>query len=191
MKVRRLVVSLGIALVPLALVASVAEGAAPWSKADKKKPAAAKSDDFTLTDVHGPWLIMAATFTGEGAEDQARMLVKELRSRYKLKAYTYQKKFDFSKPLEGRGVDRFGGPQQMRYQNGNVVVETAVLVGDYEQVGDDAARKTLKKIKYMKPDALTKVEHTSQTMAALHAIQKAAMPREKGEPEKGPMEEPS
>ena len=138
-----------------------AVAANPWSKAEKKKPAAPNSDDFELTETNGPWLIMAATFTGEGSEDQARTLVKELRGKYKLKAYTYQKKFDFSKPMEGRGVDRFGGPQQMHYQNGDVVVETAVLVGDYQQVGDETARKTLKKIKYMQPEALTKVEHTT------------------------------
>ena len=129
---------------------------------------------------------MAATFTGDGAEDQARALVKELRTRYKLKAYTWQKKFDFSKPIEGRGVDRFGGPTQMHYQN-DKVIETAVLVGDYERVDDETARKTLKKIKLMQPETLTNVEKTTQTMAAIHAIQKAALPHEKGEPEKGPM----
>jgi len=54
-------------------------------------------------------------------------------------------------------------------------------------VGDANAQKTLKKIKYMKPDALTKVEKTSQTMAAIHAIQHAAIPHDEKTPEKGPM----
>ena len=75
----------------------------------------------------------------------------------------------------------------MRYQRDDLVVEIAVLVGDYERVDDATGQKTLKKIKFMKPDALVKVEKTSQTMAAIHAIQRAAIPRDEKLPEKGPM----
>jgi hypothetical protein len=175
-----------VALVIVGLAWPSAE-AATWGKAAKKKVAAVKEEDCQLTDTGGPWLIMAATFTGDGAEDQARHLVRELRKELKQNAYTYQKKFDFSKPMEGRGVDRLGGPQMMRYEHADPVVEIAVLVGDYEQVGDANAQKTLKKIKYMQPDALTKVEKTSQTMAAIHAIQHAAIPHDEKTPEKGPM----
>jgi hypothetical protein len=39
----------------------------------------------------------------------------------------------------------------------------------------------------MKPDALVKVEKTSQTLAAIHAIQRAAIPHDEKLPEKGPM----
>ncbi|HEY1783934.1 MAG TPA: hypothetical protein VGG30_00245 [Pirellulales bacterium] len=186
MQVRRLAISLFAAALVIVGLAWPHAQAATWGKAGKKKPVAAKEENFQLVDTSGPWLIMAATFTGEGADDQAQQLVRELRKELKQNAYTYQKKFDFSQPLEGRGVDRSGSPQMMRYEHGEVV-EIAVLVGDYEQVGDANAQKTLKKIKYMKPDALVKVEKTSQTLAAIHAIQRAAIPRDEKVPEKGPM----
>ena len=70
---------------------------------------------LALTDANGPWMILAASFSGSGADQQARDLVEELRTRYKLPAYVYQKEFDFSKPLQGRGVDRYGDPQAMKY----------------------------------------------------------------------------
>ena len=53
-------------------------------------------------------MIMATTFSGEGAEEQAQELVYELRKEYKLPAYSYQKKFEFSKPVEGKGLDTHG-----------------------------------------------------------------------------------
>jgi hypothetical protein len=187
MQIRRLVISLAVAALLIAGLAWPCAQAATWGKAAKKKVAAASDEKSQLTDTGGPWLIMAATFTGDGAEDQAQQLVRELRKELKQNAYTYQKKFDFSKPMEGRGVDRSGEPQMMRYEHDDPVVEIAVLVGDYEQVGDANAQKTLKRIKYMKPDALVKVEKTSQTLAAIHAIQKAAIPRDEKLPEKGPM----
>ncbi|HEX4145735.1 MAG TPA: hypothetical protein VHY91_19675 [Pirellulales bacterium] len=187
MPIRRLVISLAVATLLIAPLVSPCAQAATWGKAGKNKAAATKDENHQLTDTSGPWLIMAATFTGDGAEDQARQLARELRKELKQNAYTYQKKFDFSKPMEGRGVDRQGGPQMMRYEHDDPVVEIAVLVGDYEQVGDALAQKTLKRIKFLKPDALTKVEKTSQTMAAIHAIQRAAIPHDEKVPEKGPM----
>ncbi|HTU23801.1 MAG TPA: hypothetical protein VMF30_00300 [Pirellulales bacterium] len=192
MQVRRLVVSLAVAAALVAVGAWPRAHAATWGKPTKKKPAATKEKeaDFELTETSGPWLIMAATFTGDGAEEQALQLVRELRKELKQNAYTYQKKFDYSQTMEGRGVDRLGGPQTMRYERSETVTEIAVLVGDYDKVGesgDDLAQRTLKKIKYMQPDALTKVAKTSQTLAAIHAIQRAALPKDDKQPEKGPM----
>src|SRR5258708_3301900 len=83
--------------------------AAPWSKMPLKKVDGDPKKDYPLTENNGPWMIMASTFSGDGAETQARELVQELRSKFKLPAYLYQKKFDFSKSVEGRGVDRYGG----------------------------------------------------------------------------------
>ena len=34
---------------------------------------------YPITDENGPWMIMAATFSGDEAEDQARELIYELR----------------------------------------------------------------------------------------------------------------
>jgi hypothetical protein len=144
-----------VALLPLCLaaIASPAWGA-PWDKlltgnrvdADPKK-------DYTLTEQNGPWMIMAHSFAGPEADKQARDLVLELRSKYKLPAYTYHMKFEFGETT-GRGVDRFGGVPKMKYCAGDKAEETAVLVGDFQSINDPAAQQTLQDIKYMHPSCM-------------------------------------
>jgi hypothetical protein len=134
-------------------------------------------------------MIMAATLSGEGAQGQARELVQELRTKFHLPAYLYQKEFDFSKSLQGRGTDRYGEPQAMRYRRGEAVTEIAVLVGDYPSVDDPTAQKVLKKLKFAKPAALD-VEargSSAQTLGALRTIQRALQPEGSDEKLKGPM----
>jgi len=159
-------------------------------KVPTKRAAAASPDArYPLTQDNGPWTIMACSFTGDGAEDQAQRLVQELRGKHRLTAYTYEGTFDFSKPVQGRGVDRYGGPQAMRYQNGKKITEIAVMIGDYQDVADPEAQKMLKKVKYMRPAALEASENqsTSQTLAAVRAIQRAVLPDDSEEKKKGPM----
>jgi hypothetical protein len=42
--------------------------------------------DYRLTQDNGPWLIMAESFEGPGAEEQARQLAEELQQRHGLSA---------------------------------------------------------------------------------------------------------
>lgn len=127
--------------------------APPWQKVSLFKRVEAASDKpYPLTDAQGPWLIMAVTFTGEEAEQQAKELVYELRSIYKLPAYTHQMNFDFGAGA-GRGVDKYGAPLKMRYRR-NHASEVAVLVGDFPTADDSEAQKTLKRLKYMVPDSM-------------------------------------
>lgn len=118
---------------------------------------------FKLTDQSGPWLILATTFSGEGAEDQARDLCRELNASLKLPTYIHRMKFDLAgdEPV-GRGVDRYGAPVKMRYRSGASREEWAVLVGDYPAVDDSLAERDLSTIKSVKPQALT-VGDDSQT----------------------------
>ena len=124
--------------------------------------------EYKLTEEHGPWMIMACSFSGDGAAEQARELVLELRSQYKLPAYVHQMQFDLGETY-GRGVNRFGGPVRMQYRAGSDVQEIAVLVGNYRAVDDDDAQQTLRKLKYSVPECLA-VEGgrtTHQSLAAL------------------------
>lgn len=122
--------------------------APPWQKmipfkrieADPNKP-------YPLSADNGPWLIMAATFSGEQAREQAQELVHELRSRYKLPAFTYEVIFDYTQPTEFRGVNRYGAAKRGVYANKKKIDEFAVLVGEFSSVDDSAAQKTLEKIK--------------------------------------------
>ena len=54
--------------------------------------------DYLLTEDHGPWLVMACTFSGAPAYEQARELALELRRKYKMPAYLYSKTFKFTCP---------------------------------------------------------------------------------------------
>jgi hypothetical protein len=126
-----------------------------WKKLNMFHKIDANPDhDYPVSEKNGPWMIAAATFSGEGAQEQARALVFELRSRYKFPAYTHRKTFDYTQPVRGVGVDRYNNPKWMRHQRDARIEEIAVLVGDYPQVDDPQAEKDLSAIKHARPDAL-------------------------------------
>ena len=130
--------------------------APPWARFQLFQRIETDPDSlFPLSEENGPWVIMTMTFSGDEAEAQAKELVHELRSRYKMKAYTHAIEFDYDKPVEGKGLDRFGQPLQMKYRMNERIREIAVLVGDFTSVDDPAAQKTLEAIKYPRPDCLT------------------------------------
>jgi len=145
--------------------------------------------EYRLTEDHGPWMILATTFSGEGAEDQARELVLELRRRYKLEAYTHSKTFDFTGGVEGRGVDRTGRPLRMRYRRDVRIQEIAVLIGNYPNVDDPHLQRDLKRIKYLRPKTLdlSERETTNQSLAAFRMLQRMWLPEDHEHLDKGPM----
>ncbi|QDU91198.1 hypothetical protein Pla175_46180 [Pirellulimonas nuda] len=149
--------------VPVTLLAVIAAGFVEpavgqsfWERfAPVERVSAEPKGDYTLTDKHGPWLIMASTFSGEGAEKQARELALELRSRQNLNAYVHNMEFDYSGGVTGKGLDIYGEPIRMRYQRGSEVTEFTVLVGDFAAVDDPRAQRMLQDIKTMHPEALS------------------------------------
>ncbi len=160
--------------------------APPWTNMVSLKAVEADTDKtYTLTENNGPWMIMACSFSGDGAEKQARELVYELRKRYKLPAYMNKEQFDFGDP-KGLKLDRFGAPVKMRYYKYPKITEVAVLVGDYSTVDDAEAQKVLKKLKYTMPQCLDPKanKETYQSLAALRTIQAKIGSSNK---EKGPM----
>ena len=160
--------------------------APPWTSLVSLKQVETDDDKtYTLSEENGPWMIMACSFSGDGAEKQAQELVHELRKRYKLPAYTHKKQFDFG-DVKGMGVDRYGSPVKMRYRKGSEINEVAVLVGDYNTIDDAEAQKVLKKLKYAVPQCLEVKENrgTSQSLAAFRTIQAMIGSPNK---EKGPM----
>ncbi len=166
------------------------QAAPPWAGLISLKQVEADPDKtYTLTEENGPWMIMACSFSGDGAEKQAQELVAELRKRYKLPAYIHKVRFDLSS-AEGRGIDRYGAPVKMRYRKGSEIKEVAVLVGDYPAVDDAEAQKVLKKIKSAAPQCLEVKEGkaTNQTLANWRTGLKAAQNLLGNEnKEKGPM----
>jgi hypothetical protein len=147
--------------------------AAPWQDLFKSRGERIAADDgrqYVLGEEHGPWLILATTFSGSQARSEAQKLVLELRRRYKLNAYLHERTYDYSRAVVGRGVDRYGDPKRMRYRRAvaaaqaglsGKVDEIAVLVGDFTSVDDPLAQKTLKQLKRFKPECLADEQGTN------------------------------
>jgi hypothetical protein len=142
---------------------------------------------LSLTDAHGPWLIFAASFAGEGARDEATRLVHELRTRYRLPAYLHAEHFDFTDPVEGIGINPDRTPKRMKYDKAGEFDEYAVLIGDFPSVDDPDLQKTLKKIKYAQPQCLTKSpEQTTRRFAGLRSLY-ARVNKDEEKRRKGPL----
>ncbi len=143
---------------------------------------------YKVTEENGPWMVMATSFSGDGAEEQAQELVYELRKRYKLPAFMHKMRFDFGE-ARGRGFNAYGGPIRARYRRGSGQEEIAVLVGNYRAVDDPDAQKTLQKLKYTLPRCLDVKEgtQTNQNLAAWRRIQKQILAPGNRKKEKGPM----
>ena len=128
-----------------------------WSEAPEStlvSPPAIEADAsqrYELSAAEGPWMIFATSFRGEGAELQAHQLVIYLRAELGLLAFVFQRSFDFSEPVEGRGLNRNGGSQRMRHSQSKKFEEFAVLVGNFHSVDEIALEKSLHKIKNAKP----------------------------------------
>lgn len=164
--------------------------AAPWDNLlTLRRVEADPGQPYNLTKENGPWTIMACSFSGDHARDEAHALVIELRKRYKLAAYVYQKEFDFGDGTYGRGIDRYGQPLRMRYQRGDEVTEVAVMVGDYPAVDDPDAQRTLQKLKYLRPECL-KLDvgkKTTRSLAGLRLIQQTVLADGNEKKERGPL----
>lgn len=147
------------------------------------------NSDYTLTENNGPWLIMAASFTGEGGEAEARELVSELRREFNLPAFYYGMSFKLDDKDIGRGIDDHGAPIRRRYKRGNQVIEHAVLVGEFPHIDDPEAQSILDRVKTLQPNTL-KVESgeaTSQSLLDVRQFQRSLNQRLGRPVTKGPM----
>ena len=144
--------------------------------------------DYSLAQENGPWLIVAASFSGDGAEKQAGDLARELRERFRLQTYLHEMSFKLGDEAPGRGLDAYGAPVRRRYQRGDQVREFAVLVGDFTSIDDPKAQQTLDRIKTLQPDTLNvDASKTAQSMAQVRRFEDALLEK-LGKPRKrGPM----
>lgn len=155
----------------------------------RKQVEADPQQDYSLSETQGPWLVMAASFSGETGKSQAEELILELRSKYNLPAYYYGMKFEMDDINPGRGIDDYGAPIKRRYNRGDQVVEHAVLVGDFPAVDDPEGQNLLEVIKHLSPKALTEtdIQDSDQSLALVRQYHESL--REKLNPNKkrGPM----
>ena len=132
----------------LAIFLSLAITPSLWSQS-KSKPFT--SADLQLKNEHGPWLIMAKNFEGEGAKKKAVQLAAELRTEFGLKAYCLPKYYDYTQTVQGAGFDKNGNEKRMKYLDERVIENCAVLVGDFATVDGTDINDTLTMIKQITP----------------------------------------
>jgi hypothetical protein len=158
--------------------ATAALAAPPWAQlmpfrraAPPVHTASASTEvDFSLTERHGPWMIMCTSFVDqiddEGqtttGEAQAEALVRELRSKHRLNAYIFRQRFDFSQTEVGLGVNQFGGQKKMKAMRPREFDEIAVMVGDFDSVNDPALDVALKAIKGLNPKCMVNPANANQ-----------------------------
>lgn len=166
-----------------------AQAAKPWELLIPfKRVDADAGKEYRLTENQGPWMIMATSFAGPGADQQAQNLVLELRKKYNIEAYIHRQTFDFTDPVVGLGVNRYGGPKLMRHANASKFDEIAVLTGNFEDVNDPRLEKTMGEIKNARPDCLdiAKNKTTTQRFIGLRELQRRLTP-DPDKKQQGPM----
>jgi len=171
--------------------AGPADAAQPlWQRLVPRKHVAADPDvEYTLSKERGPWLILAASFSGPEAKEQAHDLILELRKEHGMPAFYYGMTFQQDETNLGRGVDHYGSRIRRRYQRGSEVREHAVLVGEFPSIDDPHARKTLRRIKQLTPAALDSGdgESTSQSLATVRNFHNFLRKNTGDSDRKGPM----
>ncbi len=185
----RLMIAIVVSCVLVGLLPAQALAAPPWATlVPFKKVEADPNKNYELDEKQGPWMIMAASFAGPTAEQQSHDLVLELRQKYKLEAFAFRRTYDFSKPTEGLGYNRYGGARRMRYLTNSKFEEIAVLVGNFGSIQDPQIDRALGILKHAKPDSLdpNKKPDSSQRLLGARTLYNmmAASPDKK---EKGPM----
>jgi hypothetical protein len=175
----------------------------PWTRLmAPNRVEADPNRDYVLQENNGPWMIMACSFSGDGAEEQAKQLVLELRARYKMEAYVHKAKFKLDDP-NGPNPAAADNPVRWQYRRfhdqpdlyrDGAIKEIGVLVGNYTAIDDPEAQKALKQIKTIDPDCLNldKTKSTSRTLAAWRSLQQVVrekiMPNsDEAKQKKGPM----
>lgn len=150
---------------------------------------AATKDPRQLTEVDGPWMILAHSFAGTDGRKQADQLANQLTAAFGLSTFIHEENFDFtgkidSPTAEGR-IARYAN--QTRYQ------AFAVLAGEYNSIDDPQLVKDLKLIKAAKPavfaiegDETAPTADAETPLDAVRNIQKGLMARV-GKTSPGPM----
>lgn len=118
---------------------------------------------FAVSPQAGPWMILAASYGGTSARAQADELANEIRNRYRLPAYVFDRTAE-AKRAEDERVERIKEMQRQRFKaeglpppkslwvkRVKIEDQYAVLVGGYKD--DTTARKELDRIRTLKPSA--------------------------------------
>jgi hypothetical protein len=118
----------------------------------------ASESKLELQDKHGPWLILAATFSGDDAKSNAVAFAKELGNRLRVPTFIMQQEFKEEQAVakgERIRTDKLGRliPKQLsaRYANNFPNHSVAVLVGEFHSKDDPQIDGLLQKVRDFVP----------------------------------------
>lgn len=147
------------------------------------------NDPKKLTEVDGPWMILAHSFAGVDGRREAEQLADQLSSEFGLPTFIHEENFDFTGKVDSPTADG----RVARYANQTRYQAFAVLAGEYNAVDDPALVKDLRRIKAAKPDVFATTAEQSPATAeaetpldAVRNIQKGLLARV-GKTSPGPM----
>ncbi len=120
------------------------------------------SGSLELQAEHGPWLILAATFSGDSAQFKAETLAKELRSQLRQPAFVMQRSNQSAGVLLERervptaANGQLGAPKKLQLKYANQVQRDsfAVLVGEFTSTSDPSIDPLLEKVRTLRPASL-------------------------------------
>lgn len=127
----------------------------------RKKQQLAPSQ-LTLEAKHGPWLILAATLSGEDAETKAYALANEIRQSLRVPSFVMQKNSDDQDVLgvgqrirtNQRSGELVQKKLKLRYANETGFEGYAVLAGEFSSTDDPRIQSTLRAIHEARPVTL-------------------------------------
>ncbi|MCL2005829.1 MAG: hypothetical protein FWG73_06655 [Planctomycetaceae bacterium] len=113
------------------------------------------SKEYMLSETDGPFLIMAAVFSGPTARQEAHSLVLELRKTHKWNAFVYEKTFVFDANQDfQKAKNPFTGRSATQYRNRGGETEFAVLIGNFPSLDDRQFERTLADVRKCQPETL-------------------------------------
>lgn len=141
----------GISIVSLIICLLIISGSAfggPFDSLFSKPVEADPKKSYELTQTDGPYLILAKTFSGIDAEQNAKALVLEIRKSLKMPAYVFAK--DFKPVLNDEDIrtnDPFGKkPKNLTYRNSAGYRQYSVVVGDFQSPEEKGFQSGLLKV---------------------------------------------
>ena len=167
---RKLLMSVSLSLV-FGMLVSPVFAAKKWKSLVPftKKVEANPDRNYELEDINGPWMILAASFSGEDGLRQADQLTLELRRSLNRPVYVHRRVFDFTAPVQGIGLNKYNEPRQMKYRQDKRFNEVAVLVGDFDSAESHDIQETLEELRTAWPPSLDyrRNQETSQRFVGL------------------------
>ena len=154
----------------------------------QRTPKADGQTRHVLSEEDGPWLILASTFVGNDSKRRAEQLAAEIRSEFRLPAFIYKEKFDFT---QSPGLAATGR-KRLRYANEYQYEAYAVLVGEYDTFDHPSVDRDLKKLKsanlkvFRQPDIASETD-AKTPVTTVKAIHKFLTERGSKDKKRGPM----